>query len=323
MELKLIAGRAHPELAQAVASRLGRELTETTISNFADGETDVEICENVRLSHVVIIQPTPPPDSNWMELFILIDAAIRASAEKVTVVMPYTGYARQDRLGHKRKAITAALVLNLLVKAGANRIVTFDLHSGQGQGMVKLPFDNLYYSAGVIQALAPRDWSKVVLVSPDAGGLERCRSIAKKMECPIAVLDKRREKANESEVLNVVGNVKDADVIILDDMIDTAGTLVHGAEELLKHGAKRVSACCTHPVFSEKAFDNLSKSPFEEIVVANTIPVSEKMREALGPRLKIKNCAGYLGAAIQCIHTGESLSVLEVDALSDLAARSA
>ena len=319
MELTLISGTAHPVLAQAIAHHMGRELGRTLIRRFADGEIDVQIQENVRRQHVVIVQPTPPPAENWLELFLLTDAAKRASAAEVSVVMPYMGYARQDRKDAPRKPISAARMLRLLAASGADRVCTIDLHAAQIQSAVDGPFDNLYFSTGLLRALGPRDWSRVVLVSPDAGGLARCRAIAKQLDCPVAFIDKRRPRANESEVMNVVGEVKKREAIILDDMVDTAGSLVKASEALLAKGASRVCACCTHAVLSSKAPVRLARAPLHKLIVSDTIPISAEKRARIGRKLIIVSCAPLLGDAILRIHSGESLSVLFPESLEDLA----
>lgn len=321
MELTLFSGTAHPKLAQSVAQHLGRQLS-ATIGRFADSEINVRIDGNVRRHHVVIIQPTPPPAEHWLELFLLCDAARRASAAEITVIMPYMGYARQDRKDAPRKPISAAAMLNLLVESGASRVCTIDLHASQTQGAVDIPFDNLYFSVGLLRALGSRNWKRVVLVSPDAGGIQRCRAVAKKLKCPVAFIDKRRERANESEVMNVVGNVRGREAIILDDMVDTAGSLVKAAEAILKAGARSVSACCTHPVLSPKSLRRLARSPLRELIVADTIAIPPRKQRAIGPKLKIATCAPLLAAAIKGIHFGDSLSALFDESLADFAEHS-
>lgn len=317
MELTLLSGTAHPELAQSVARHLGRALG-ATVESFADGEINPRIVPNVRRHHVVIVQSTPPPAENWIELFLLCDAAKRASAAEITVVMPYMGYARQDRKDAPRKPISAARMLKLLVASGADRICTIDLHASQTQGAVDIPFDNLYFSVVLLRALGPRNWKRVVLVSPDAGGIPRCRAVAKKLDCPVAFIDKRRERPNESEVMNVVGKVKGREAIILDDLVDTAGSLGHAARAIRKAGATSVSACCTHPVLSPKSLKRLRHAPLRELVVADTIAISPEKRRAIGTKLKIATCAPLLAEAIKGIHSGESLSALFDESLEDL-----
>lgn len=324
MDLTIISGSAHLELAQAISKRIGQPLGQASCKRFADGEIDVQIGENVRRHHVVIVQPTPPPERHWFELFLLCDAARRASAAEITVVMPYMGYARQDRKDAPRKPISAAVVLNLLVAAGAQRICTIDLHASQTQAAVNVPFDNLYFSAGLLRALGSRNWRRdVVLVSPDAGGVARCRAIAKVLNSPVAMIDKRRERANESEVMHVVGRVKGREAVLLDDMVDTAGSLVKAAVALRKAGAHHVLACCTHPVLSPKSLSRLARAPIRELVVADTVPISEEKRRRIGRKLKVVSCAAMLGDAIRRIHSGDSLSVIFEESLADLVRRPA
>lgn len=317
MELTLLSGTAHLELAQSVARHLGRTLG-ATVKRFADGEINVQINGNVRRHHVVIVQSTPPPAENWLELFLLCDAARRASAAEITVVMPYMGYARQDRKDAPRKPISAAIMLNLVVASGANRVCTIDLHASQTQSAVNIPFDNLYFSVGLLRALGSRDWKRIVLVSPDAGGIPRCRAVAKKLGCPVAFIDKRRERPNESEVMNVVGTVRGREGIILDDMVDTAGSLDKAAYAILRAGARSVSACCTHPVLSPKSLARLHQAPLRALVVADTIAISPEKRRVIGAKLKIATCAPLLAAAIKGIHFGDSLSALFEESLDDL-----
>lgn len=320
MELVILSGSAHPVLARDIAQRTDRRLGRVISARFADAEVDLQIGENVRDRHVVIVQPTHPPAEHWIELLLLIDAAKRADASKITVVMPYMGYGRQDRKDKPRKPISAALFPRLLIDTGADRLCTIDLHASQTQGAIRKPFDNLYFSAPLLEALGVRDWRRVVLVSPDTGGIPRCSVLAQKLGCPpIAFIDKRREKANISEVMNVVGNVRGREAILLDDLIDTAGSLVHAAEALLQKGATKVSACCTHPVLSRRSLERLAKAPLERLVVSDTIPVSPRKRERIGPKLKVVSTASLLSEAILRIHSGESLSVLFQEALSRLA----
>lgn len=319
MELTLISGSAHPELAKAIAARMGRPLGKTSCTRFADGELDVQIGENIRRYHVVILQPTPPPAEHWLELFLLADAAKRASATEITVVMPYMGYARQDRKDAPRKPISAARMLKLLTASGVDRVCTIDLHAAQTQSAIDGPFDNLYFSAVLLRALGPRNWSRdVILVSPDAGGMARCRSLAKRLNCPVALIDKRRERANESEVMHVVGAVRGREAVLVDDLVDTAGSLSKAAAALRKAGARAVSACCTHPVLSPRSLTRLARAPIRELVVADTISVADDKRRRIGRKLKVVSCAPMLGEAIMRIHHGESLSVIFEESLADL-----
>lgn len=318
MEMILITGRANPELANAIACHIGKRLGGTTIKPFADGELDVRILENVRRRHVVIIQPTPPPAENWLELIFLIDAARRASALEISVLMPYMGYARQDRKDAPRKPISAARMLKLLISSGASRILTIDLHAAQTQGSIDEPFDNFYFSAELLRALNHGNWKQTVLVSPDAGGMGRCRALAHKIGCPVAMIDKRRDRANESEVMNIVGDVRGRDAVLIDDMVDTAGSLVKAAIALQESGAKKVSACCTHAVLSPQSLQRLAEAPIHELVVSDTVPVSQEKCHAIGKKLKIVTCAPMLGRAILRLHDGKSLSVLFGESLKGL-----
>lgn len=325
MELDIISGSAHPVLAAAVAGHIGRALSPATIKTFADGELDVQILSNVRERHVFIIQPTPPPAEHWLELFLLIDAVKRASAAKITVVMPYMGYARQDRKDAPRKPISAARMLKIIIACGAHRILTIDLHASQTQGVIDEPFDNLYFSAHLLRRLGPKDWQNVVLVSPDAGGVSRTGAIAKRfVSLPVAFIDKRRERANEAEVMNLVGEVAGREAIIIDDMVDTAGSLVKAAEALHDAGATTVSACCTHPVFSERSFERIAAAEvLSALVVSDTIAIPEEKLRRLGSKLKIVSCASLVGEAVLRIASGESLSVLFDESLEDLVHESA
>lgn len=321
MDIDIISGTAHPELATAVAMHLGRTLTPTEIKRFADDEIDVQITSNVRERHVFIVQPTPPPAEHWIELFLLIDAVKRASAARITVVMPYMGYARQDRKDKPRKPISAARMPKLLIACGADRLLTIDLHASQTQGAIDEPFDNLYFTAPLLRMLGPRNWRDTVLVSPDAGGVGRTRAIAKRFDnSPVAFIDKRRDRANESEVMHLVGEVEGRDTVLVDDMVDTAGSLVHAAEALRKAGARSVAACCTHPLFSPKSLDRLAATTsLDTLVVSDTTKIPDEKRQRIGSKLRIASCAPMLANAILRIASGESLSVLFDEALDDLA----
>lgn len=320
MDLDIISGTAHPELAAAVAVHLGRKLTPTIIKRFADDEIDVQIASNVRERHVFILQPTPPPAEHWIELFLLIDAVKRASAARITVVMPYMGYARQDRKDAPRKPISAARMPKLLIACGADRLLTVDLHASQTQGTIDEPFDNLYFSATLLRTFGARNWRETVLVSPDAGGVGRTRAIAKRFNnSPMAFIDKRRDRANESEVMHLVGEVNGRDTVIVDDMVDTAGSLVHAAEALRAAGARSVAACCTHPLLSAKSIDRLATTTaLDALVVSDTIKIPDKKMRRIGPKLRVTSAAPMLANAIRRIASGESLSVLFDESLEDL-----
>ncbi len=312
-DLKLVYGNANPDLAQRIAEYMGIEPVKAEIGRFSDGEIKVKIFENIRGADVFVIQPTcPPVNENLMELLVMLDALKRASAGRITAVIPYYGYARQDRKVEPRVPITAKLVADLLTVAGANRVLTMDLHAGQIQGFFNIPVDHLY-ALPVISAyfkemnIPP---SELVIVSPDTGGAERARAYAAKLGgADIAIIDKRRPKENISEVMNVVGEVENKIAIIVDDMIDTAGSISKAARAIKERGARKVYAAATHPVFSGKAKENLENAGFEEVVVTDTIPVPpEKQFKGL----KVLSVAELLGEAIWRIHKETSVSSLFV-----------
>ncbi len=305
--LKVFSGNANREFAKLVCSYLNMDLGEALVSRFSDGEVNVQILENVRGDDVFVIQPTcPPVNEHLMELLIMIDALKRASAGRITAVIPYYGYARQDRKVMPRVPISARLVADLITAAGANRVLTVDLHAGQIQGFFNIPVDNLTAVPIFIDYISKRlEGVDFVVVSPDAGGVERARLFAKKMHVPLAIIDKRRVEANVAEVMHVIGDVKSKVALILDDMIDTAGTLVKSAEALLENGAVEVFAAATHPVFSGPAYDRIESSNIKEVVVTNTIPVVRKL-----DKIKVLSIADLVGEAIRRIHHEESVSSL-------------
>jgi len=268
--MKLISGTANPELAQKISEYLATPLVQTKITRFSDGEIFVEIKENVRGADVFIIQPTcPPVNENLVELLIMIDAARRASARRITAVIPYYGYARQDRKTAPRTPITAKLVANVIVVAGARRVLTMDLHAGQIQGFFDIPVDHLYAMPVFLEYLKDKfRGEEIVIVSPDAGGVERAREYAKRLNATMAIVDKRRPRPNESEVMNIIGDVKDKIAIIIDDMIDTAGTICKAASVIMDRGAREVYAVATHPVLSGPAVERLAQSPIKEVLLA-------------------------------------------------------
>ena len=308
--LILFSGNAHPHLAAEIADSIGMPLGAIEVSRFADGEVFVQILENVRGADVFVIQPTcQPVNENLMELLIIIDALKRASAFQITAVLPYYGYARQDRKVQPRVPITAKLVADLLTAAGAHRILAVDLHAGQIQGFFDIPVDHLYATPVQLDYFKERAWhEETVVVSPDAGGVERARVFAKRLGSPLAVIDKRRVGPDEAKVMHLVGDVEGKDVIIIDDIVDTAGTLVQAAEALKERGARRIYASCTHPVLSGPAIERIEASPIEELVVTNTIPLGEKFSK----KLTILSVASLLGKAICRIQGGESVSSLFV-----------
>lgn len=306
-KVKLFSGRANPELAEEIASYLGTTLSPIQIKNFSDGETYVQIQESIRGDDVFFIQPTcHPVNEHLMEMLIAIDAFKRASANTINVVIPYYGYARQDRKSVGREAITAKLVADLIATAGADRVIAMDLHTGQLQGFFNIKVDHLYATPVLIDYLRRRELENVVVVSPDAGGVERARVFAKKLNAPIAIIDKRRSAHNVAEVYHLIGEVKDRDAIIVDDMIDTAGTICSGARMLKQEGANRIFACAAHPVFSGPAIERLAESPIDEVIVTNSIPLNpEAERLSKVTQLSI---ARLLGEAIGRIHDDMSVS---------------
>lgn len=308
--MKLISGTANPELAQKISEYLATPLVQTKITRFSDGEIFVEIKENVRGADVFIIQPTcPPVNENLVELLIMVDAARRASARRITAVIPYYGYARQDRKTAPRTPITAKLVANVIVVAGARRVLTMDLHAGQIQGFFDIPVDHLYAMPVFLEYLKDKfRGEEIVIVSPDAGGVERAREYAKRLNATMAIVDKRRPRPNESEVMNIIGDVKDKIAVIIDDMIDTAGTICKAASAIMDRGAKEVYAVATHPVLSGPAVERLAQSPIKEVVVSDTIPLREEAQRV--DKIKVLSVSKLLGEAIRRIHTDDSISSL-------------
>jgi ribose-phosphate pyrophosphokinase len=308
----LFTGNANPELSQEIAEVLATPLGEARVSRFSDGETFCEIRENVRGLDTYVVQPTSSPvNDNLMELLILCDALRRASAASITAVIPYYGYARQDRKVAPRTPITSKLVADLLVAAGVTRVLCVDLHAGQIQGFFNIPFDHLYaLPVFLSDYLKMRFDDSAVFVSPDAGGVERARAYAKRLDASLAIIDKRRERANVSEVMHLVGDVKDRDCIIVDDIIDTAGTLCNAARAVMDHGARRVVACATHGVLSGPAVQRITESPLEEVVVTNSIPPSEETKSC--EKIKVLSIGRLLGEAIRRIHNSDSVSSLFV-----------
>ena len=307
--LKVFAGNAHPALAQEICKYLDKPLGQLMIHHFSDGEIHLQIQENVRGEDVFVIQPTcTPVDRNLMELLLILDALKRASAKRITAVLPYYGYARQDRKDKPRVPISARLVAAILETAGADRVLTLDLHAAQIQGFFDIPVDHLFSAPVMIEHFRSLDPAHVTVVSPDAGGVERARAFAKRLNCRLAIIDKRREEANVAEVMNVVGEVSGRHCMIVDDIIDTAGTLVKGAEALLKQGAASVTACATHAVLSGPAVERIEASPLKEVVVTNSIPLSETARNS--NRIKSLSIAKLLAEAIRSIHEETSVSGL-------------
>ena len=307
-KIKIFSGNSNPELAQKIASQLGVELGDAVVTRFSDGEISVNINESVRGVDAFIIQSTcSPVNRHLMEMLIMIDAFKRASAGRITAVIPYYGYARQDRKAKARDPITAKLVANLLTAAGADRILTMDLHANQIQGYFDIPVDHLLGGRILMEHFEKMNIEDLVVVSPDHGSVARARSFAQYLDSPIAIVDKRRPKDNVSEVMNIIGDVRDKNLIILDDMIDTAGTLCNAAEALKKFGAKNIYACCTHPVLTGPAIERIQNSELTEVIVLDTIPLPEEKRIE---KIKILSTAPLFASAIEKIFDCESVSVL-------------
>ncbi len=305
--LRLFSGSANIPLAQEVSRYLGIDLAPMIRKRFADGELYVQIQESIRGADVYLLQPCcNPVNDHLMELMIVIDACRRASARQITAVIPYYGYARADRKTAGRESITAKLVANLIVQAGANRVLAMDLHSAQIQGYFDIPFDHVYGSPVILEYLASKNFRDLVVVSPDVGGVARARAFAKKLDdAPLAIIDKRRQDHNVAEVMNLIGNVKGKTAVLVDDMIDTAGTLSEGARLLRQEGARQIYACATHAVFSGDAVSRLQSGLFEEVIVTNTIPIPENKQF---PQLTVLSVANLIGEAIWRIHEESSVS---------------
>lgn len=305
--LRLFSGSANIQLSQQVARYLGMDLGPMIRKRFADGEIYVQIQESIRGCDVYLIQPScHPVNDHLMELLIMIDACRRASARQVTAVIPYYGYARADRKTAGRESITAKLVANLITEAGANRVIGMDLHSAQIQGYFDIPVDHVFGAPVIIDYLASKQLSDIVVVSPDVGGVARARAFAKKLDdAPLAIIDKRRQAHNVAEVMNVIGDVKGKTAVLVDDMIDTGGTISEGAKILRKEGARQVYACATHAVFSPPAIERLSSGVFEEVIVTNTIPIPQTDHF---PQLTVLSVANVLGETIWRVHEDSSVS---------------
>jgi ribose-phosphate pyrophosphokinase len=313
-KIKIFSGNSNPDLAHKICACLGVELGAARVRRFSDGEILVEINENVRGRDVYIVQSTcAPTNDNLMELLIITDALKRASAATITAVIPYYGYARQDRKAAPRTPITAKLVADLITTAGVDRVVTIDLHAGQIQGFFNIPVDNLYAAPVILNYLKDRfSGEQVVMVSPDAGGTERARAFAKRLEYSLAVIDKRRSGPNVAEVMHLIGDVRDKIAIILDDMVDTAGTLTQAAKALKANGAKAVFACATHGVLSGPAIERINASDIEEIVLTDTIPdtIPGNSGDVETTKIRVLSVANLLAEAIRRIHEDESVSSL-------------
>lgn len=310
--LKIFTGNSNPELAREVVEKLDVPLGRAHVSRFSDGEINVTIGENVRSSDVFLIQSTcAPSQENLMELLVMLDALRRASADHICAVLPYYGYARQDRKVAPRTPITAKLVADLVAAAGATRVLSIDMHAGQIQGFFNVPFDHLYAMPVLLDHMRQNFMGgDVVIVSPDAGGVERARAYGKRLNSAIGMIDKRRPRPNEARVMNVLGDVDGRDVILLDDMVDTAGTLCAAAEAIRERGAKRIFAYATHPVFSGPAITRIAESAIDRVVVANTIPLSEAAQACT--KIEQASVAPLIAEAIRRIHHGDSVSSLFV-----------
>lgn len=311
-KIRVFCGNSNPALAVNICEKLGVHLGQAKVKTFSDGEIRVEIGENVRGRDVYIVQSTcSPTNNNLMELLIMMDALKRASAARITTVIPYYGYARQDRKVAPRSPITSKLVADLLTTAGADRVVTVDLHAGQIQGFFDIPVDNLYAASVILDYLRKHLVNdSTVIVSPDAGGTERARAFAKRLSSSLAIIDKRRSGPNISEVMNLIGDVRDKVAIIVDDMVDTAGTLTQAAKALREHGATAIYACATHGVLSGPALERIEESEIQEMVITDTIPLTDDA--ARSRKIKVLSVAGLLAEAIRRIHCNESVSSLFV-----------
>lgn len=305
--IKLISGTANKALSSMIAEFLGIALCEVVVSRFTDGEIGVRIDENIRGTDVFIIQPTSPPADNLMELLIMVDACYRASAQRITAVIPYYGYARQDRKDQPRVPITAKLVANLITVAGAHRVLALELHAAQIQGFFDIQVDNLFAAPVLLEYIKGKKFKKLTVVSPDVGGIKMGRAVAKRLGANLAIADKRRVAADSSEIMNIIGEVAGSDIVIIDDIISTGGTITQAAGALKKAGAGRIIAAATHPVFAGSALEKLENSPIEEVVVTNSIPFVDTGK---CKKVRVLDVSPLLGEAIRRIHTNESISNL-------------
>ncbi|HXI40175.1 MAG TPA: ribose-phosphate pyrophosphokinase [Bryobacteraceae bacterium] len=309
--IKIFSGSANRALAEEICQNLRLDLAQAQVKSFADGENNIQIQENVRGADVFVVQPTcTPVDHHIMELLFMIHALKLSSAHRITAVLPYYGYARQDRKDKPRVPISAKLVARLIEASGTDRMLTLDLHAAQIQGFFDIPVDHLFGTPVMIDYFKPLEIPNLTVVSPDAGGVERARAFAKRLNAPLAIIDKRREEANVAEVMNVIGKVKGRNCLMVDDLIDTAGTLVKGGEALLRHGAASVSACATHAILSGPAVERIEKSDMKEVVVTNSIPLTERARQC--SKINALSVAPLLARAVQSIHEETSVSILFV-----------
>ena len=310
-EIRIFGGRAHPALTREICDYLGVSQGNSKAFNFSDGETFFQIDENVRGADVYVVQPTcRPVNDSLMELLIMIDAFKRSSATRITAVIPYYGYARQDKKDRPRVPITAKLVADLISRAGADRVLTLDLHASQIQGFFDVPVDHLFAAPVVLDAIREMEIPDLVIVSPDAGGVERARALAKRLRAGLAIVDKRRVAPNEAEVMHIIGDVAGRNALIVDDIIDTAGTLTKTVEALLARGARRILAAGVHGILSGQALERITASPLDAVLITNTTPVEEKL--AACSKLRVRSVAPLLGEAIRRIHENSSVSSLFV-----------
>ncbi|SDZ94452.1 ribose-phosphate pyrophosphokinase [Microbulbifer marinus] len=309
-DLMVFTGNANPELAQKIVDHMAIPLGEAVVKRFSDGEIAVEITDNVRGRDVFVVQSTcQPTNRNLMELILLVDGLRRASAGRITAVVPYFGYARQDRrVRSQRVPISAKVVADMMVSVGIDRVLTVDLHAEQIQGFFDVPVDNVYGSSVLLDDIERQNYEDLVVVSPDIGGVVRARAVAKSLECELAIIDKRRPAANVAEVMNIIGEVNGRTCLLVDDMVDTAGTLCNAANALKEHGAKKVVAYCTHPVLSGNAIDNLNNSVLDELVVTDSIPLGDKMERA--PKIRQLTLSAMLAESMRRISNEESLSAM-------------
>lgn len=303
--LAIFSGRSNPALARAIAESYGTKLGDVTIKEFSDGELYVKFEQSIRGEDIFIIQSTPPPGDNIMELLLMLDAAKRASVKRVTAVIPYFGYARQDRKDQPRVSIGSKLMANLLVEAGADRILTMDLHAAQIQGFFDIPLDHLYASRAFIEHFKSNPIENLVVVAPDVGSLKTSRAYSKKLGTSLAFIDKRRPNANESEIMNIIGDVEGKNVLIVDDLIDTAGTLTNAAAAMKERGALNITAICTHPILSGPAYQRIEDSPIDEVLVTDTVTLRQP-----SDKIKVLSVADIFAEAIQRIHTNDTISAL-------------
>jgi ribose-phosphate pyrophosphokinase len=309
-ELMVFTGNANPELARKIVENLGMSLGEVSVSQFSDGEINVELLTNVRGRDVFVVQPTcAPTNDNLMELIVMVDALRRASAGRITAVVPYFGYARQDRrVRSARVPITAKVVADMMVSVGVDRVLTVDLHAEQIQGFFDVPVDNVYGSPVLLEDIEQQDFPDLITVSPDIGGVVRARAVAKQLGTDLAIIDKRRPRANVAEVMHIIGEIENKTCLLVDDIIDTAGTLCSAAKALKEHGAKKVIAYCTHPVLSGKAIENINNSVLDELVVTDSIPLSEAAQQC--SRIRVLTLSRMLAEAMRRLSNEESLSAM-------------